>query len=346
MNADNAGPTSRFVSTAALIDALHPDRPVHCFRPAALHDAATAFVDGFPGDTLYAVKCNAHPLVLRGLYDAGIRCFDVASDHEIALIRKHCPEAEQFYHHPAKTPPSIRAAYDDAGVRRFVVDCHEELAKTLAHTGADAAITVRMAVPQDKSVYDLSTKFGAKPDLARALLAAASAAGRTVGVTFHVGSQCLDPFAYERAIRIAADTAAAAGVTLAYMDIGGGFPGYYATTDAPPWGEYFTRIGKVADEVCRPHGTRLLCEPGRALVYGSASLLTRVILRKERIVYLNDGIFGGFAEIYWGGQALVLTCRVHRPGGTPAAETAPFTIYGPTCDSTDKFPEKVWLPAG
>ncbi len=160
---------------------------------------------------------------------------------------------------------------------------------------------MRMAVPQDKSVYDLSSKFGAPPTLARDLTMAAAAHNRAVGITFHVGSQCLDPVAYERAMRLAADVVRDTGIQLSYMDIGGGFPGYYKTTSAPPLRDYFEEIRATADEVCKPTGTRVLCEPGRALVYGAVSLLTQVILRKGSTVYLNDGIFGGFAEVYWGG---------------------------------------------
>ena len=344
MNADVKGEVLHFATIAGLIAGLSPDRPVHCYRSSLLTQAGKAFAEGFPGETMYAVKCNAHPLVLRALFDAGVRSFDVASDHEIALVRQHCPDATLYYHHPAKTPASIRQAYEAHGVRYFVVDCEAELAKVLANTGADAAITVRIAVPQDLSVYDLSTKFGATVAVGKVLMRAAADAGRTVGVSFHVGSQCLHPEAYGRAMRIAATAAQEAGVTLAFMDVGGGFPGYYKTTDALPWDDYFATIRAAADEVCAPTDTRVLCEPGRALVYGAASLLTQVVLRKEATVYLNDGIFGGFAEIYWGGEALVLTPRVHRPGAAVSTETQKFIVYGPTCDGNDKLPYLVDLP--
>lgn len=334
----------RFRVIDDVIETLRPDYPIHCIRPTALTYAAKQFVTGFPGDTLYAVKCNAHPIILSKLHAAGIRHYDVASDQEISLVQKYCPGADLYYHHPAKTAASIRSAYDNAQIRHFAVDCREELDKVIANTGPRGAITVRMAVPQDMSVYDLSTKFGAGPALARALIMAVAAEGRTVGVTFHVGSQCLDPAAYERAMRLAADAARDAGVSLAFMDIGGGFPGYYQTTVAPPLAVYFERIRATADEVCKPTGTRVLCEPGRALVYGSSSLLTQVILRKDSIVYLNDGIFGGFSEVYWGGEALTLTCRAFRPGGTIASDLNPFTVYGPTCDGNDRLPYQVSLP--
>ena len=87
-----------------------------------------------------------------------------------------------------------------------------------------------------------------------------------------------------------------------------------------------------------------MCEPGRALVYHAGSLLTRVILRKDNAVYLNDGIFGGFAEVYWGGEALTLRHRVHRDTPTEGLATKPFLIYGPTCDGNDKLPYSVSLP--
>ena len=333
-----------FQSIDEVITTLQPDYPIHCIRTPILTSAAETFVQGFPGDTMYAVKCNAHPLVLEALHAAGINHFDVASDYEIALVQRHCPGAEIYYHHPAKTAASIRSAYDNAGVRYFAVDCHEELGKVIANTGSDAIITVRMAVPQDKSVYDLSTKFGAQPPLARELIVAAAAGHRSVGVTFHVGSQCLDPSAYERAMEIAASVAKEAGVSLAFMDIGGGFPGYYETTVAPPITTYFERIKTAASKFCNPTDTKVFCEPGRALVYEAASLLTQVILRKDSIVYLNDGIFGGFAEIYWGGEALTLSCRVRRPGGASQQDMKSFTVYGPTCDGNDKLPYKVELP--
>ncbi len=335
---------SRFHSVDDVIQTLRPDYPVHCLRPSALTRAAKTFVSGFPGKTLYAVKCNAHPIVLSKLHAAGIHHYDVASDHEISLVQKYCAGAEMYYHHPAKTAMSIRSAYDNAQIRHFAVDCHEELNKVIANTGPRGAIAVRMAVPQDMSVYDLSTKFGAAPALARELIIAAAAQGRTVGVTFHVGSQCLDPSAYERAMRLAADAAREAEVSLAFMDVGGGFPGYYETTVAPPLEVYFQRIQAVADEICKPVGTRVLCEPGRALVYGASSLLTQVILRKDSIIYLNDGIFGGFAEIYWGGEALTVTGRAFRPGGTIAPDLKPFTVYGPTCDGNDRLPYQINLP--
>lgn len=334
-----------FATSGDLIAGLRPDAPVHCLRPRRFEAAARRFVEAFPGNVLFAVKCNAHPLVLKTLHDAGIRHFDVASDKEIDIIHDAFPAAALYYHHPAKTPPSIRRAYDAKGVRFFAVDCFAEYHKLCANTGADAVAMVRMAVPQGSKVYDLSTKFGATPETTAEILTLAKRDGRRAGITFHVGSQCIEPEAYPRAIGIAADVAQRAGCALPFIDLGGGFPAYYETTDAPGLDTYFAMIREAYERLCKPRGTHLMCEPGRALVADGASLVTRVILRKGNILYLNDGIFGGLAEIYWGKQSLVLPRRAVRLDGPISDEVQSFTIYGPTCDGNDSLPYPVALPA-
>ena len=70
----------------SLIDALRPDDPVFCIRPAVIAAAAASFRKHFPGKVLYAVKCNPHPLVLARPPPGGIRHYDVASLPEIALV--------------------------------------------------------------------------------------------------------------------------------------------------------------------------------------------------------------------------------------------------------------------
>ena len=53
-----------------LVAVERPEEPMHCLRPLAITAAARAFVTGFPGETLYAVKCNPEPAVLRALWRA------------------------------------------------------------------------------------------------------------------------------------------------------------------------------------------------------------------------------------------------------------------------------------
>ncbi len=342
----------RFASVAALIRRECPEDPVHLLRPHRLAAAARRFVAAFPGDVLFAVKCNAHPLVLNTLREAGIRHFDVASPMEIRRVRDTLADAEMFYHHPAKSPGQIALARD-LGVRHYAVDCVAELEKVAAHAGPGAVAMVRLAIPQGSgpkgsgAVYDLSTKFGAAPDIFVATLRRAADLGMAAGVTFHVGSQCLAPEAFRLGIGLACSLVGEAGISVGLMDIGGGFPAYYRRTVAPPLEEYFAMIGAARRQWAEPLGIRLLCEPGRALAAEGGSLLTRVVLRKPDAIYLNDGIFGGLTEVYWGREELSLPFRVLAPDGSPRrGPLRALTAYGPTCDGNDRLPYALDLPAG
>ncbi|TAN63375.1 MAG: type III PLP-dependent enzyme, partial [Magnetospirillum sp.] len=329
----------RYPSVAALVAAERPEIPVHLFRPHRIARAAREFVAGFPGDTLFAVKCNAHPLVLETLWAEGIRLYDVASPMEIGRVAETLPGAVMFYHHPAKTPGQIALAWK-AGVRHFAVDCIAELEKVAALTGPEMSPVVRLGIPKGSgAVYDLSTKFGAAPEVFVATLRRAVTLGLAPAVTFHVGSQCLDPKAFRLGMSLAVELIERAGVTIRLMDVGGGFPAYYRSTVAPPLSAYFELIRAAHAELTQPRGIRLACEPGRALVAEGGSLLVRVNLRKPDSVYLNDGIFGGLTETYWGKDELSLPCRViDADGRLRSGGAARFTAFGPTCDGNDVLP--------
>lgn len=337
--------TARYGSVAQFVTREAPEIPVHLLRPHRLAAAAREFVAGFPGEVLFAVKCNAHPLVLQTLRAEGIRHFDVASPMEIRRVRETVPDGVMYYHHPAKTPGQIALARD-LGVGFYAVDCVEELDKVAAIAGCSVRPMVRLAIPKGTgAVYDLSTKFGAAPESFIATIRRAAEMGMAPGVTFHVGSQCLDPEAFRLGIRLACQLLEAAGVVVDLMDIGGGFPAYYRSTAAPPLADYFRVIDEARQDWAVPRGIRLACEPGRALAAEGGSLLTRVNLRKPDSLYLNDGIFGGLTEVYWGKTDLALPYRAIAPDGRlRAGDLNTFTAYGPTCDGNDRLPYTLELP--
>lgn len=326
-------------SAAALLSVHSVTDPVVCIRPRALVAAAREVVAAFPGDVLYAVKCNDEPVVLRALWAGGVREFDTASIAEVRRVRTFVPEASCHFMHPVKSPEAVAEAYREHGVRRFVIDHADELAKIVAATGqtGDLELFVRLAVPNDGAVLALTGKFGCSADEAVSLLRSSRAVAREVGLTFHVGSQCLEPRAFARAIAMAADVAGRAG-GIDHLDVGGGFPAAYKG-DEPPFGSF---AGVIRDAV-RRHGLRcrLQCEPGRALVATGASVLARIELRRGKSLYLNDGVYGNLAELKWIGPHFPM--RVIRDGVRAAAPEA-FDLFGPTCDSIDSMPGPHWLP--
>ena len=248
---------------------------------------------------MYAVKCNPEPAVLQALWDGGVHHFDCASSAGSRARGRACSRvAEIHFMHPVKSRQAIAEAYTVHGVRDFVLDSATELDKILAETGGsrDAlGLVVRLALPAGPAKSDLSGKFGAWPDEAAALLRAARPHARTLGVSFHVGSQCLEPLAWRRAIKLAGETIRAAGVAVEVLDVGGGFPVAYPGQVPPPLGAFFAEIEAGVEALDMP-GLVLWAEPGRALVASGTSVVVQVQLRRGRVLYINDGVFGSLSD--------------------------------------------------
>lgn len=329
---------------AALVATLRPEEPLHCLRPATLEGAARAFVAAFPGETLYAVKCNPEPAVLRALWRGGVRHFDCASEGEVRLVRSMFPDAAIHFMHPVKARGAIREAFARHGVRDFVLDSQEELAKIVAETGGadDLGLVVRLALPKGGAVYDLSGKFGAEHEAAVALLRAARSHAKRLGVSFHVGSQCLDPAAYARAIARVASVIREAGVAVEILDVGGGFPAAYPDVVPPPLGDFMAAIrAAVAEQGLS--GLTLWAEPGRALVAGGASVVVQVQHRRGDHLFINDGVYGALSDA--GAPGFRFPARLHRPAGGSDSPLVPYSFFGPSCDSADVMKGPFLLPA-
>jgi ornithine decarboxylase len=334
-----------FADAVAMVRALKPSYPVYCMRPHVVKRSATAFLEAFDGRVLYAVKCNPHPLILRPLYEAGVRHFDTASLTEITQVRELFRDAECYFMHPVKGRSAIRMADEVYQVEHFVVDTMDELHKVLDEAGGEGlAIIVRIATPSAGAAYELSNKFGARQQEAVELLQAIKAEGCQAGIAFHVGSQCPSPRAFKTALGMVGEILDAAKVDLHYLDVGGGFPALYIGQDIPPLSDFFAEIEEGVKDLKLRRDCVLMCEPGRALVADSMSVVTQVHQRRGDTIYINDGIYGSLSE--------TVTARLRFPvrpirleGPEFAEDQMDFTVYGPTCDSTDVLPMPIRLPS-
>lgn len=341
-----AGDATRILpSVAELVRIERPSEPLHCVRPDAITAASRRFSAGFAGQTLFAVKCNPAAAVLQAVWDGGVRHFDCASAGEVRRVRELLPEAVIHFMHPVKSRLALREAYA-AGVRDYVLDAVGELGKILAETGArdigvaaDLGLIVRLALPRGTAKYDLSGKFGAEPDEAAALLRAARPHAARLGVSFHVGSQCLDPLAYRRAIRLAGAVIRASGVAVDIVDVGGGFPVSYPDQAPPELGAYFAEIDAAFEALGLPESVALWAEPGRALVAGGASVVVQVQLRRGDTLYVNDGVYGSLSDA--GAPGFRFPARLMR--ASDGAERG-YALFGPTCDSADHMRGPFLLP--
>jgi ornithine decarboxylase len=333
----------KFNSAVELINARQPDRPTFGLRPHAAARSAQWFLKNFPGDVAYAVKANASPFLLGALYGAGIRHFDVASLPEIEDAAT-IPGAELHFMHPVKTRHAIRRAFAAFGVRSFVLDSEDELKKIMEETGncRDLTLWVRIGVSAKNSILPLEKKFGIAGPKAEKLLVKTRQVAKELGVSFHVGSQTISPEAYTVALDNVKQLIVNAGVVLDRLDVGGGFPSIYPNHAPMPLSSFVDAIKAGFEEIPTTERCRLMCEPGRALVAEAESLIVRVDSRRGNELFINDGAYGALfdaAHLNW-----IYPTRLvgHKP--TAGEQLAPFSMWGPTCDSIDHMPGPYMLP--
>lgn len=329
---------------------IAPCVPMPILMPDRVQAKAQQFTKAFTGHVLYAVKCNPDEIFLKAMHKGGVRRFDVASIGEVRMIKRLFPKAKQYFMHPIKAPEAIHEAYVNHGVRAFVLDYANELDKILHETNAapDLELFVRIAIPKENAggdvATDFSSKFGAKLAEAAELLRLCRPYCEKLGLSFHVGTQCHDPAIYSKAVAHAAKVIEESGVSVDVLDIGGGFPA--ELNSALPPVEAFTQAVAQAVECHNLGDLELLCEVGRGLVASGGALVVRVEGRKDDLLYLNDGTYGGIFEA-GGAIGLPYPARLIRRDDERSASgaTKAFRFAGPTCDSVDMMKGPFMLPA-
>jgi len=334
----------KFNSVDELVNAIRPVDPIYCIRPNSIKSACSWFKSNFPGKILYAVKTNPNEKVIKCIGESGIDQFDVASINEIKLIRKILPEARAYYMNTVKSREHIHEAYFNYNIRDFAFDTKEELQKIIESTSnaKDLILYVRVSISNEHAEIDLSQKFGALPSEALGLLRLAKAHAVKVGLSFHVGSQCMHPISYAKGIQDLRNIIKKTKIIPDIINVGGGFPSIYPDLQPQPLENYISEIKKSFDNLKLENKPELLCEPGRALVAESGSSIVKVVLRKKQKLYINDGTYGTLFDA--GVPNIVYPSRLITSGRIISKKLASFDFYGPTCDSMDYMKGPFILP--
>ena len=309
-----------------------------------------SFTRALPGvQAFYAMKCNPSPEIISTLA-AGGAGFEIASLGELRLLQRlGIDPADVLYSNPVKPPSHIGQAYR-AGLWRFSFDSPNELAK-IAEQAPGAAVYVRLRVDDRASVFPLSRKFGAEVEDAFDLMVLARRLGlRPYGITFHVGSQCGDPAAWRQAIGDAGRLMTrlrAEGIQIDMLDIGGGFPARYVK-DVPAIETIGSFVMPALAELLPYRPALLVAEPGRHLVAESAVMAAGVIGREQRgdenWLFLDVGAYNGMMETLQGAFGWDYPLWTSLPDHAEVPHL-PFTVTGPSCDSSDTMFIGVSLPA-
>jgi ornithine decarboxylase len=336
---------AKFQCVDELVKSLRPVDPVYCIRKDSLKLSANWFKENFPGEVLYAVKCNPSELVVKTLIKNGIESFDAASIDEIRLIKKLSPSSKIYFMHTVKKESSIQEAYFTHNIKAYSFDCKEELDKILSVTKSakDLELFLRIQISNEHSEIDLSKKFGATVHEASALAKLAKANCKSFGISFHVGSQCMHPIAYTKAIKDIGTVIKKSGITPDVINVGGGFPTTYPDLYPQPLKNYFEQIKLGIKKLNLPKEPKLICEPGRALVAESGSTIVKIELKKKQSLYINDGTYGSLFDA--GTPNFIFPTRAIQIDNNPSKRLMPYSFYGPTCDGLDFMKGPFNLPA-
>ncbi|MCG9678367.1 type III PLP-dependent enzyme [Vibrio sp. Isolate24] len=296
-----------------------------------------------PNVTLhFALKPLPHPAVVQTLLAEGAS-FDLATSGEVELVAQQGVPAERTIHtHPIKRDSDIRDALA-YGCKVFVVDNINELEKFVAYRD-EVELLVRLSFRNSEAFADLSKKFGCTPKQALELIAQAQEWNIHIkGLSFHVGSQTMNPQKYVDAINTCCEVMEQVVVqnlpALSTLDIGGGFPVSYNSQVMPI--ELFCQpINQALSQL--PETVQVIAEPGRFIVAQAMTSVASVMGQAERDgqiwYYLDDGIYGSFSGLMFDDAKYPLT-TLNKEG-----ECLPSVLAGPTCDSIDVIAENIMLP--
>jgi ornithine decarboxylase len=334
----------KFKSVDELVNKLKPSKPIYCIRTSSIRKASNYFQKNFLGKVLYAVKTNPHPKVLKTIIDSGIKNFDVASLEEIESVKKISSTVDCYYMNAIKNRNHISEAYFNYNIKSFALDNKDELLKIIQCTknAKDLNLFVRVSISNEHAEIDLSKKFGALASEALGLIRLAKQHSKKVGLSFHVGSQCMHPISYSKGIYEIGNIIKKTKIIPDFINIGGGFPSIYPDLRPQSLDNYMFEIKKALTNLKLENNPQLLCEPGRSLVAESGSTIVRVVLRKKQKLYINDGTYGSLFDA--GVPNFIFPSRMISNGRMISKKLTTFNFYGPTCDSMDYMKGPFILP--
>jgi len=339
---------SNTLFSSSFLKTFHYETPFFLFSKQKILDNFKRFQALFPKASIYyAMKANSEPELLRLLASAGSG-FEVASKYELFILQKLKVPPEKIIYGTAVKPLSHIAEFYRYGVQHFAFDSASELEK-IAQAAPKSSVYCRVLVNDKGSLYRFSEKFGTERKQVLSLFQRAQELSlKPCGLSFHVGSQANDARAWGDALESLEPLVSALsrqGIRLSMIDLGGGYPFQYLSTERSITLE---QIAQCAGAAYRrwPYQPRLIVEPGRAMVADTAVLVASVVARIQRTrrewLFLDSGVYNALYE------ALAFQGAVRYPIDTlrdsVGSAKTPYSIAGPTGDSWDVIARDYLLP--
>jgi diaminopimelate decarboxylase len=334
--------------------------PTYVYSRRAIEGAYDEFKSGLgrlPHLLCFAVKANGNLLLLKLLAQRGSG-FDIVSGGELESLGRIGVRGERIvFSGVGKTREEIRAALQytggrkrAAGILQFNVESAAELevlAEEASRRGVVPGVSVRVNPDVQAGGHPhISTglhehKFGVSWQEARAMYLAHRNVKhiRWQGISAHIGSQIVGLGPFRKALKLLASyllDLRKQGLSLTYLDIGGGLGVRYTNERPATRREYARMIARVM----RPLGVKLLLEPGRSVIAQAGILLARVIYTKKNLhksfvvidAAMNDLIRPALYD------APHPVTRVSGENAQSVAR-ARVDVVGPVCETGDCFLE-------
>jgi len=296
----------------------------------------------------YSVKTNPHDVILKLLSDLGAG-FEIASLQELRLLKNMGIPADKIISgNTLKTPEFIKEAHE-YGVNYFAYDAESEIDK-ISELAPGSRVSLRITVDNTGSDWPLSKKFGAPISKALELLTYAVSKGLIpYSLTFHVGSQCLNPLGWSNALMNIAEVyflAKRNGIKISAINLGGGFPSKL-TKDIPKILHIKDNINNTIKQTFCQEDLEFYIEPGRGIIGEAAIMISRVIGKasrgSEEWLILDVGVYNGLLEAVAGIEYEIVS-EHELNNVNHVDEMVAYNIGGPTCDSWDTITKNYFLP--
>lgn len=330
------------------LETLTYKTPFFLFSKKKIIENYKKFKKLFPHSTIhYAMKANSETEVIKTIFKAGCS-FEVASMYELDMLKKlKVPPQKMIYGTSVKPASHIKEFYE-FGVNRFAFDSFPELEK-IAANAPGAKVYVRTIANDTGSVFKFSEKFGTDTASIIPLLKRAKELGlKPYGISFHVGSQASDVNAWANTIeslRSIIQDLKRMGIVLDILNLGGGYPCQYTSTEVVP------TLEEIAANTLKEYHRlnpkpKLILEPGRGIIADTGVLVASVIARVERRgstwLFLDAGVYTGlFETMAYQGSTRYPISSMRSMGD--AGESL-YAIAGPTGDSPDVVTREALLP--
>ncbi len=318
--------------------------PVYVYSQATLRRHVRVLDAAF-GQTrhrvCYAVKANSNMTLLQRFVEWGCG-FEVVSGGELFRVLKAGAMPDSvIFSGVGKTQEEIRYALE-AGVWFLSVESQPELeliSEVALQTGSRAHVVFRINPDVNARTHPyISTglernKFGISLcDASSVIQAGISLPGVSiVGLGCHIGSQITELGPFEEAVSGIVDLAhdlGRQGISLEYLDVGGGL-GIKYDAEEPPSLDAYARTVRAASEDL---GLTLILEPGRVIVGNAGILLCRVIRKKmhgnKRFVIVDAGMNDLIRPALYDSFHRLMPVR-------PREGKEVVDVVGPICESAD-----------